>query len=57
VWETLTVHGFRSPFADWTADHGHVADVVKSALAHVTGSAVRRAYARTDLLGRPGRGS
>ena len=57
MWETLTVHGFRSPFADWTADHGHVADVVKSALAHVTGSAVRRAYARTDLLGRPGRGS
>jgi integrase len=49
-YETASVHGFRSSFADWAADHGQASDVVESALAHTVGSAVRRAYARTDLL-------
>jgi integrase len=47
---SLTVHGFRSSFADWCADHGYASDLVEAALAHVSGSAVRRAYARSDLL-------
>jgi integrase len=46
----VTVHGFRSSFADWAADHGHSSDAVEMALAHTVGSAVRRAYARSDLL-------
>jgi integrase len=48
----ITVHGFRSTFRDWCADHGKPAELAEAALAHVTGSAVERAYARSDLLGR-----
>jgi integrase len=48
----ITVHGFRSTFRDWCADHGQPADLAEAALAHVTGSAVERAYARSDLLER-----
>ena len=46
----LTVHGFRSTFRDWCADTGKPADLAEAALAHVTGSAVTRAYQRSDLL-------
>jgi integrase len=45
-----TVHGFRSCFRDWCADHGKPWDVAEAALAHVAGSAVVRAYQRSDLL-------
>jgi integrase len=48
----ITVHGFRSTFRDWCADTGKPADLAEMALAHVTGSAVVRAYARSDLLDR-----
>jgi integrase len=51
----ITVHGFRSTFRDWCADHGKPAELAEAALAHVTGSAVERAYARSDLLERGGR--
>ena len=47
---TVTVHGFRSTFRDWVADTGKPADLAEAALAHVSGSAVVRAYARSDLL-------
>jgi integrase len=45
-----TVHGMRSSFADWAAEHGYSSDAVEAALGHVIGIAVRRAYARSDLL-------
>ncbi len=44
-------HGFRSSFRTWCAeatDTPH--EVAEAALAHVTGSAVSRAYRRTDFL-------
>ena len=48
--ERTTVHGFRSAFRDWAAertDADHA--VMELALAHQVGSAVERAYARSDL--------
>jgi integrase len=48
--EALTVHGFRSSFADWCADHGKPFELCEAALGHAVGSQVRRAYARSDLL-------
>jgi integrase len=50
----ITVHGFRSTFRDWCADHGKPADLAEAALAHVTGSAVERSYRRSDVLERRG---
>jgi integrase len=47
-----TVHGLRSAFADWAADHGHPPDLAEMALAHTVGSAVERAYRRSDVLDR-----
>jgi integrase len=46
----VTVHGMRSTFRDWCADTGKSWDLAEQALAHVTGSAVERAYRRSDLL-------
>jgi integrase len=46
----VTVHGLRSTFRDWAADTGQPGELAESALAHVTGSAVERAYRRSDLL-------
>jgi integrase len=48
----ITVHGFRSCFRDWAADHGQPADLAEIALAHTVGSAVERAYRRSDVLDR-----
>lgn len=49
----FTTHGFRSTFRDWCTDND-VADVVvaEAALAHEFGTAVERAYARSDLFER-----
>ncbi|MDE0363123.1 MAG: integrase arm-type DNA-binding domain-containing protein [Rhodospirillaceae bacterium] len=49
--ERATVHGFRSTFRSWAgectdADHA----VMELCLAHTVGSAVERAYARSDLM-------
>ncbi|MDE0037034.1 MAG: site-specific integrase [Gammaproteobacteria bacterium] len=49
--ERTTVHGFRSAFRDWASectemDHA----VIELSLAHKVGSAVERAYARSDLI-------
>ena len=49
--EQATVHGMRSSFRTWAsertnADHA----VMELSLAHAVGSAVERAYARSDLL-------
>ena len=49
--DRATVHGFRTAFRSWAgertnADHA----VMELSLAHAVGSAVERAYARSDLL-------
>ena len=50
--EGVTVHGFRSSFADWGGETGHDGDLVQHAIAHVVGNQVTRAYARSDLFDR-----
>ena len=46
-----TVHGFRSTFRDWAAERTDAEHpVMELSLAHAVGSAVERAYARSDLL-------
>jgi integrase len=48
-----TVHGLRSTFRDWCAEHDHTPrELAEAALAHASGSATERAYARSDLLER-----
>ena len=47
----VTVHGFRSTFRDWCAEHTNFPrEVAEMALAHTISSAVERAYRRGDLL-------
>lgn len=47
----ITVHGFRSTFRDWAAEHPDVSrEVAEMSLAHKVGSDVERAYARSDML-------
>lgn len=48
----LTVHGFRSSFRDWAADHGYSRDIAESALAHQLKDKTEAAYQRGDLLER-----
>lgn len=44
-------HGFRSSFRDWTAEAINTPrDVAETALGHVSGNSVERAYRRTDFL-------
>ena len=45
-----TVHGFRSSFRDWAAEHGVERDVAEAALAHTVPNAVEAAYKRTKYL-------
>jgi integrase len=46
-----TVHGFRSSFRTWAAEStSYPRDVIESALAHLVGTAVERAYQRSKLL-------
>lgn len=45
-------HGLRSSFRDWAAEAGIDRDLAELALAHTVGSAVERAYRRTDLFDR-----
>jgi hypothetical protein len=52
----LTVHGFRSTFRTWAEERtAYPREVWEQALAHTIGSAVERAYRRTDLLERRAR--
>lgn len=44
-----TVHGFRSSFRSWAMDVGIADRVAEMCLAHQVGSAVERAYARSDM--------
>jgi integrase len=45
------VHGFRSSFRDWAAERTNLpAIIAELALAHSPGSAVEKAYRRSDLI-------
>ena len=49
--DRATMHGFRSAFRDWASEQTSAPHaVMELALAHNVGSAVERAYARSDLL-------
>ncbi|WP_411642606.1 tyrosine-type recombinase/integrase [Loktanella agnita] len=49
----ITTHGFRSTFRDWCRDNDMAdRELAELVLAHKVGSAVERAYARSDLLER-----
>lgn len=45
-----TMHGFRSTFRDWAAEHGIDRVLAEKSLMHATGTEVERAYQRSDLL-------
>lgn len=45
-------HGIRSTFRDWCAERGIDDNVAELALAHQVGSAVERAYLRSDMIER-----
>lgn len=50
-YEHITVHGFRSTFRDWAAEHtSHPRDVCEQALAHTLESSVESAYRRGDMF-------
>jgi integrase len=49
---TTTTHGFRSSFRSWASDHAIDPEVAEACLAHARGTAVQRAYDRSDLLDR-----
>ena len=46
----VTVHGFRSTFADWCHERRRRNHDVEMSLAHAVGSDVERSYRRTDLF-------
>ncbi len=49
--EGVTTHGFRTTFRTWAADSARAPrEVAELSLAHLTGSAVERAYQRSDLI-------
>jgi integrase len=49
----VTLHGFRSSFSTWSSEQTAFAhEVAEQALAHTVGTAVTRAYKRTDLFDR-----
>jgi len=45
-------HGLRSSFRVWAAERGHDYDMSEMALSHKVGSAVERAYQRSDMVER-----
>ena len=48
-----TAHGFRTSFRTWCSDVAHVPfEIAEACLSHRIGSAVSRAYARSDMLER-----
>ena len=47
----ITAHGFRSTFRDWAAEvTDYPSEIAEQALAHTVGSAVERAYRRSDVF-------
>jgi integrase len=45
-----TVHGFRSSFADWAAEHDYPQELREMALAHSVGDSVEQAYRHSTRL-------
>lgn len=45
-----TTHGLRSAFRSWASETGQNREAAEHALGHLVGSAVERAYQRSDLL-------
>ena len=45
-----TVHGFRSSFTDWAADHDYPLELREMALAHSVGDSVEQAYRHSTRL-------
>jgi integrase len=43
-------HGIRSTFRNWAAEEGYESDMAEIQLAHEIGTAVTRAYLRTDMM-------
>ena len=51
--DDLTVHGFRSTFRTWAAEKTTFPrEICEAALAHAVGSAVERAYQKSDFFER-----
>ena len=50
--KAATVHGFRSSFRTWSEEQGKDRVVAELCMGHKVGSAVERAYQRSDLLDR-----
>jgi integrase len=49
--DRTTAHGFRSSFSTWAYERTNWREeVIESALAHVGGNAVKRAYLRSDFM-------
>jgi integrase len=47
----VTIHGFRSTFRDWAGERtSFPKELAEMSLAHLVGSDVERAYARSDLF-------
>lgn len=50
--DQMTVHGFRSTFRVWAAEHDVPFEVAEKCLMHKVGSTIYRSYQRSDLLER-----
>ena len=50
----ITPHGLRATFRTWGEDEGHSRELLETALGHQVGTAVQRAYRRTDMFERRG---
>jgi integrase len=48
----ITPHGLRATFRTWGEDAGFPRDLLEEALGHQIGTAVERAYRRTDSFDR-----
>jgi integrase len=48
----ITPHGLRATFRTWEEDAGFPRDLLEEALGHQIGTAVERAYQRTDCFDR-----
>ena len=48
----ITPHGLRATFRTWGEDAGFARELLEEALGHQVGSAVERAYRRTDSFDR-----
>ncbi len=45
-----SVHGFRSTFTDWAAEHDYPSELREIAIAHAVGDQVERAYRRSNMV-------